>query len=53
MGAIGEWLDTQLKSPVGQIVWLLVAATARLAYGYLRRHPKRHHRPHGRSSRKA
>lgn len=53
MGSLQEWLDEQLKSPVGQIVYLAVGIAARLAYGYLRKHKRRKRRVHRPSSPKA
>lgn len=53
MGSLQEWLDGQLKSPVGQLVYLLVGIVARLGYGYLRKHKHRKHRTRKPSSPKA
>lgn len=41
MGVLDEWLGDQLKSPLGQLIWLVLILALRLAHLSLSQRAKR------------
>lgn len=49
MGGLQSWLDEQLKAPLGQLIWLVALALAKLLSRFFSKTRKRKRRTHPKS----